>query len=235
MPQKIKRFYKKSDVIIEEKSYAVALDSRPVRTPAKAPLSLSSKELALAIAAEWNAQGEEVDPATMPMMTLACTALDYVGPNRKKVEEDVASYAAYDMVCYWTEDQEVLAARQIEHWQPLLDWAAAEFGAELVRTSGVVAAEQPAEAVTALREPITAMDDFELMALATATQAAGSLIIGLALFRGRIDPVEAFTSAQLDETYQIELWGEDQEAAIRRAAIAAEFQSASRFLNLLQA
>ena len=234
MSQKIKRFYKKSDVIIEEDSYCVALDSRPIRTPAKAPLALASKELARAIAAEWNAQGDEVDPATMPMMTLACTVLDYVGPNRQKVEEDVASYAAYDMVCYCTADQETLAARQAEHWQPLLDWAESEFGARLVSTTGIVAAEQPPEAVAALRAQVAAADDFELMALATATQAAGSLVIGLALCRGRLDPVQAFTAAQLDETYQIELWGEDREAAVRRAAIAAEFQAARRFLDLLK-
>ena len=233
MTSKIKRFYKEVDVIGESEGVAVTLDGRAVRTPAKAKLALPTEALARAIAAEWSGQGAEVQPAAMPLMQLACTALDTVAANRDRVVGDVASYGEHELLCYWTADQPELAARQQAQWQPLLDWAALTLDAPLTVTKGVAPVVQPPQAMSALAAAVTG-DDFELMALAAAVQAAGSLVIGLALCRGEIDAAAAFEAAQLEESYQIELWGEDREALERREAIRAELVAARRFLDLLQ-
>ncbi len=148
--------------------------------------------------------------------------------------EELAGYGAHDLVCYHAETSADLAARQQACWQPLLDWAARALDAPLAVTTGVVSIEQPPEALAALREAVAARDAFELTALSAAATAAGSLVIALALAEGRIDAAAAFDAAQLDESYQIERWGEDPEAARRRAAIKADLAAAARFLALLR-
>ncbi len=215
--------------------FRVLLDGKAVKTPAKAEMVLPTRALTEAIAAEWQALGEEVEVRSLVLTGLAWAAIDRVGPGRERVVEELAGFGAHDLVCYHAETPADLAARQREQWRPLLDWAARALDAPLAVTTGVVSIEQPSEALAALRRALVAQDDFELTALSAAAGAAGSLVIGLALVAGRIDAAAAFDAAQLDESYQIERWGEDPEAARRGGAIKADLEAAARFLALLRA
>lgn len=214
--------------------FAVTLDDKPVRTPAKSPLVLLTEPLALAIAAEWTAQGDHIRPHTMAMMSLACTAIDRIRPHREHMVEDIAAYGGTDLVCYRTGGPADLVQRQIEVWQPLVDWAALTLDAPLTVTSGIVPLGQPAAALRALTAAVARFDDFGLAGLSAATNSAGSLVIALALAAGRLDATGAFDAAQLDETYQIEKWGEDYEATERRREIRADLLAAERFWSLLR-
>lgn len=232
---KLKRFYKQAEAVAAEAGgFEVRLDGRAVRTPAKAPLILPGRALAQAIAAEWSAQEEKVEPASMPMMSLACTAIDGVALRRAEVVEEVLRYGETDLLCYRAEQPSELVQRQQRVWQPLLDWAARSLDAPLQVTSGVLAVPQPEDSLQALRRLVEAEGDLELTALAQAVSAAGSLIIGLALVRGQLDPEGAFEAAELDASFQIELWGEDPEATRRRAVCRSDLEAAHRFRELLQ-
>jgi len=169
----------------------------------------------------------------MALNALACTAIDIVAPQRARIIEDLLGFGGHDLLCYWTDETGELLRRQQQHWQPLLDWAAADLGAPLKKICGIVSQPQPEESLQALRRAIQAHDDLALTGLAAAAKAAGSVILVLALARGRIDAAEAFRLSQLDELYQAERWGEDAEAAARRAALRLELDSARRFLDLI--
>lgn len=235
MQRTVKRFYKTASAApAETGGYAVLLDGRPVRTPAKALLVLPAEPLAAAIAEEWQGQGAEVDPRAMPLNALACTALDVVAPARAQIVADLMGFAGHDLVCYWTDETGELLRRQQRDWQPLLDWAAKEFDAPLHKTCGIASQAQPPASLAALERAVAAHDDLALTALAAAAKAAGSLIIALALARGRLDAAEAFRLSQLDELYQAERWGEDAEAARRREALRQEIEAAARLLELVR-
>ena len=217
-----------------ERGWGVALDGRPMRTPGKTALILPSKALAAAIAAEWDAQREEIRPATMPLTRLAATAIDRTPPQRDLIVAETANYADTDLVCYRADHPPALAARQHAVWHPLIDWAARRYDAALTVTSGIAPARQPPATLAAFAAIVAAQDDFRLTALHTLTASCGSLVIALALCEGRLDPDSAFAASQLDETFQIEAWGEDGEAAIRRRNIAADIEVAARFIALLE-
>ncbi len=231
--KKIKRFYKEAKTKSDHGLYRIYLDGRSVKTPAKAELAVKSRALADAIAGEWQSQEEVVLPQEMPLTTLACTAIDRVGTERDQIVADTAAYAEHDLLCYWAEDQAELHARQQRVWQPLLDWAAETLEARLAVGGGVVPVIQSAAVLSNLRAAVDDYDDFALVAVSAATEAAGSLIIGLAMAKGRLDVEGAFAAAQLDETYQSELWGEDREALLRRRNIKNDLEAASRFLSIL--
>ncbi|NIA72125.1 ATPase [Pelagibius litoralis] len=233
----MKRFYKTATAGADAgdaPGFQVLLDGRPVRTPAKAPLVVLSQPLAQAIAEEWQAQDEEVDPALMPLNSLTCTAIDIVVPQRDRIVADLADYGGHDLICYWTDEVGELLGLQQQHWQPLLDWAADRFAAPLLKTGGVVSQEQPAASLAALKQAVADHQGMALTGLAAAVQAAGSLIIGLALSHGRLDADQAHAVSQLDDTYQARRWGEDAEAAARRENLRQELLSAERFLELLR-
>jgi len=227
-----KRFYEHAGIGPAGADFAVLLDGRQVKTPAGAALAMASRALAEAVAAEWAAQADKVDPRAMPLTALVCTAIDRVRPDRDRVIEEVAAYGAHDLVCYHAAAPADLAARQAAAWRPLLDWAAARHGARLEITSGAVSIPQPAESLVALRRAVVVLDHVALAALASAVSAAGSLIIGLALAEGRVSPDQAHDAAFVDELYQADRWGEDPEAAHRRAAIRADLEAARRVFEL---
>ncbi|MSP87306.1 MAG: ATPase [Alphaproteobacteria bacterium] len=214
--------------------FALALDDKPVRTPAKSPLVLPTEALVAAIAAEWVAQGDRIRPYTMPMMSLACTAIDRAAPNRERMVEDIVAYGGTDLVCYRADGPADLVQRQIKVWQPLVDWVALVHDAPLTVTAGIVPLGQPATALRALTAAVAGFDDFGLAGLSLATSTAGSLVIALALASGRLDGGAAFDAAQLDENYQIAKWGEDAEAAERRREIRADLAAVERFWVLLR-
>ena len=230
----MRRFYQKAEISAAADGYGVALDGRPVKTPAKRDLLVPSAALAAAISGEWDAQECEVRPPAMPLTQLANTAIDRVGPQRGAVVEQVAHYAGTDLVCYRAMRPPELAARQEAAWQPLVDWAVLRYDAPLAVTTGVIPVAQPEASLRALAAAVAEHDDFALAALSAATAACGSLVIALALCEGRLDAEAAFAASQLDESFQIEAWGEDSEQAERRHALAADIAAAARFLALLR-
>lgn len=227
-----RRFYKTAEVAAAPDGFSVTLDGRPVKTPAGSTLILSTEALAAAVAEEWLAQEATVKPHTMPLTQLAATALDRVGPRRGAMIEHAISYASTDLVCYRAETPRDLIERQEAGWQPLLDWVFETCGARLEVTAGVIPLNQPADALGRLSGVIAGFANSELTALVSAMQASGSLVIALALVMGRVDADTAFELSQLDESYQSERWGHDEEAAERRRCLREEIRVAAAFLAL---
>jgi chaperone required for assembly of F1-ATPase len=229
----VKRLYKKAKPVNREAAYGIVLDGRPVKTPGKRDLTVPNRALAAAIAEEWNAQEREVRPTTMPLTRLATTTLDRVATQRKTVVQQTANYAGTDLLCYRAGHPPALAARQQAVWQPLIDWAVLRYDAPLSVTNGVIPKSQATTSLRAFAAAVAGLDDFALTALHLATTACGSLVLGLALLEGRIDAAEAFAASQLDESFQIEAWGEDPEQIERRRALAADIEATARFISLL--
>jgi len=230
----MKRFFKTAAVGETPAGFSVLLDGKPIRTPAKAPLVVRSKKLAEAIAAEWQAQGETIKPAGLPLTRLTGTAIDLVAQRREQIVSEIAKYATTDLVCYRAEEPSELAARQQRAWQPHLDWAAARY-APLAVTASVTPVAQAADALAAYRRAVAAYDDMILAALHMATATLGSLVLALALIEGRMAADEAFAAAELDQSFQIEQWGEDAEATARRAVVRDDIALAARFAALHRA
>jgi chaperone required for assembly of F1-ATPase len=230
----MKRFYRKAETVALADGYGVALDGKPIKTPAKQVLIVPSATLAGALAAEWDAQHEEIRPARMPLTRLASTAIDRVTPQREAIVQQIAGYAGTDLVCYRALHPPELARRQLAVWQPLVDWAVLRYDSPLEITAGVIPKPQPEATLRAFAAAVAELDDFAVAALHLATGACGSLIIALALIERRLDAAEAFAASQLDESFQIEAWGEDDEQVRRRAALAADIAAAARFLSLLR-
>jgi chaperone required for assembly of F1-ATPase len=227
-----RRFYKEVTLTAD---LGIALDGRVVRTPMKAPLRLPTRGLVEAVAAEWSGQGEILDPATMLFTKLANTAIDRVGPERARIEAEVTDYANSDLVCYRADDPAILAERHRAAWDPVVDWARTALDAPFVVTTGLIHAPQPAAALSAFAADLARLTDFELTADYTVMTLTGSALLALALARGAIAPEVAWAAANVDEDYQIELWGEDEEAAARRLARQAEYMACCRFMELARA
>ena len=231
----MKRLYKNGEIVPLGQGYGVALDGKPVKTPAKRDLIVPSAALAEAIAAEWNAQNNDVRPTEMLLTQIANAAIDRVRPERASIIRQIADYAGTDAVCYRAARPPDLVLRQQAVWQPLVDWALLRYDAPLEVTSGVIPIAQPASSLHAFAAAVAEYDDFALASLHLATPACGSLVIALALAEGRLDPNEAFAASQLDESFQIAAWGEDPEQAQRRRALAGDIAAAANFLALLRA
>lgn len=229
----MRRFYKTVSVEPAGSGFAIALDGKPMRTPARAELVLPTRRLAEAIAAEWGAQGDMIKPAEMHRTQLAATAIDRVGPNREAVIDEIAAYGGTDLLCYRAEEPQSLIERQNAVWQPHLDWCAVAYDAPLAVTRGVMHKAQPAPSLEALRRAVAAYDDMHLTALHTATSLLGSLVLGLALVTRRIGPDKALAASLVDEDFQIERWGEDAEAMRRRAAVRTELAAVDDFVARL--
>jgi chaperone required for assembly of F1-ATPase len=230
----MKRVYRDVRVAPAGDGWRILLDARALQTPARAPLLLPWRVLAEAIAAEWEAQGEKVVPATMPLMRLAATAIDRTAVQRGQVIDEIVGYAQTDLVCYRAERPPELAARQSAAWQPLVDWVTLRFDAPLLVTTGIVPKAQPVAAIAAIRAAVEPLDPFRLTALHSATTACGSVVVGLALNERHLDAEAAWQASQLEETFQLEQWGEDAEAAARRAVLKRDIEATDRFMRLLR-
>jgi chaperone required for assembly of F1-ATPase len=233
----LKRFYKSVAVgrptSAAEAAYRILLDGRPVRTPAKAVLALPTLKLAEAVAAEWEAQGERVDPAAMPLTRLANSALDAVRGREGDVQAEIVKYAASDLVCYRASGPPGLVARQAELWDPVLAWSRAALGAQFQVATGLMPVPQPEAACAAISRALEGRDAFALAALHVMTTLTGSALLALAHARGPLSVEAAWAVAHVDEDWQIGRWGEDAEAAARRQRRWVEMQAASRMLALL--
>jgi chaperone required for assembly of F1-ATPase len=229
----MKRFYKEVKVEPAAGGFEIRLDGRPVRTPARAALALPSQRLSEAVAEEWRVQGDKVEPRSMPLTGLANAAIDRVGPERDAFAAGLAGYGESDLLCYRADGPPGLAARQQAAWDPLLAWARRRFDVDFETVTGIVHRPQPPAAVERLRRAVAARSPFELAGLAPLVTISGSLVIALALAERSIDAQTAWDAATIDEAWQAEHWGVDEEAEAVRTARRAEFDSALRFLSLL--
>jgi len=230
-----KRFYKTVSLAEEAGGLAVKLDGRAVKTPAGTPALLPSRRLADAVAGEWDAQGDEIDAASMPVFSLAVTVIDRVTPQRGAILDELTAYGGNDLICYQDGEDAELAARQAEGWGPWLDWARADLGAPLQVARSIMPVMQPQTSLDALSDAAATHDYWELGMLYRATTLGGSLVLGLAMLRDRMDADGLFDAAFLDELWQAEKWGSDWEAEDRRALIRSELGQVHHFLTLLRA
>jgi len=229
-----KRFYK--DVVTKQAGDAVSLllDGKPVRTPGKAPLVLPTDKLAEAVAEEWRAQGERIDPATMPLTRLANSAIDGVSGREAAVVDDIMAHAGSDLLCYRAAGPEGLVAAQGSHWDPVLAWAKTALDAPFVHAQGVVHVAQPEFSLARIRRELEGLDAFSLAALHVVTALTGSALLALAVALRRLTPEEAWKAAHVDEDWQISQWGEDADAAKRRENRRRDFDAAARLLDLVR-
>jgi chaperone required for assembly of F1-ATPase len=212
--------------------WQVLLDGKPALTPAGHPVLLPAKPLAEAIAAEWEGQGSEIRSEIMPFTRLANTAIDRVAPDRRAAIDEVLKYAGSDLLCFRASAPDVLVERQNAAWDPLLDWAAEQYGIELQTVCGIAPMRQSADELGALESFIIQLDDFALTGLVAAAASLGSAILALALYERRIGPEEAFSSSELDAVYQAEIWGKDPLAAARNSRKQKEVFEISEFFLL---
>lgn len=232
-PTATKRFYERATAAAGEGGFALLLDGRRARTPGKAPLALPTRALAEAVAAEWDAQGDTVEPATMPLTRIANSAIDGVAARMDEVRADLVRYAGSDLIAYRAAEPDRLVAEQAAAWDSVHAWARDELGAHFVLSQGVTFVEQPRAAVARVaglagREA----SPFRLAALHVMTTLTGSVLIALMHAAGRLDVGEAWRAAHVDELYQESRWGEDAEATERRRKREVEFAAASRFYGL---
>ena len=225
----MKRFYKEVSVA----DGAILLDGKPVKTPARAALTLPTPELAETVAAEWRAQGEEIDPRTMKLTGLCNAAIDRIAPDVTAFLRPLAAYAESDLLCYRADNPAELIARQAEAWDPLLAWARARFDVHFAVTSGIVHAPQPDATIARLGEALGVYDAFHLAGLAPIITIGGSLVTALALAEDEVDTDRAFDLTHLDELWQARRWGEDRLALEARAARKRDFMAAAELLDLL--
>jgi chaperone required for assembly of F1-ATPase len=227
-----RRFYRQAHVDASGEGFRILLDDRPVRTPARRPLIVPSRALAQALAAEWDAQGETIDPAAMPLTRLANSILDGVVAAPAAVAAEIEKFLGSDLLFYRADAPPALVERQAAHWDPVLAWARARLGAQFVLAQGIVHAPQPQAAIAKARAAIPG-DPWRLGAVHVITSLTGSALIALALLHGRLTIAEAWDAAHVDEDWNLEQWGRDETALQRRAAHLAEMQAAATVLKMV--
>jgi chaperone required for assembly of F1-ATPase len=229
----VKRFWKHVSVGPEGGGWAIRLDDRPVKTPARVPLVVPNEKLADAIADEWRAVEDEIDPRAMPLTGLANAAIDRVAPERQAFAGGLARYAEADLACYRSEWPPELAARQQGAWDPLLAWARRRYDVDFSTTSGLMHVPQPQATVEQLAHAVAALDPFRLAGLSPLVTIGGSLVAGLAVLEKAMTAEEAWQAVSIDERWQLEQWGADAEAKTALENREGDFMAAARFLGLV--
>lgn len=232
---KPKRFWKTATATPVDDGFTVLLDARPVRTPAKAALKVPTLAMAQAIAAEWDSQEKLVDPRTMPVTRGANAAIDKVLTQRHEVIALLAEYGDSDLLCYRAAGPEALIARQAAGWDPVLDWAAKALKARLFVGEGVMHVPQTAQALETLAAELKKFDEFAIAAAHDLVSISGSLVLALAVTKGTLTPDEAWMLSRIDEHWQIEQWGADDEATAHELLKKQAFLDAAAFYRLTKA
>ena len=230
----MRRFWKEVTVEQDEAGWAVRLDGRSLRTPARASLSVPNRPLADAIAEEWRSAGDEIDPSAMPLTGFANAAIDRVAPERQAFASGLGRYAEADLACYRSEWPPELVQRQEQGWDPLLAWARRRYDIDLATTSALVHFPQPPATVDRLVHEVTALDPFRLAGLSSLVTIGGSLIAGLAVLEKAMPAEEAWAAVSVDDRWQLEQWGSDTEAEKALENRRRDFLAAARFLELLE-
>ncbi len=232
----LKRFYKEVSVKpLEEGSdkFALALDGRIAKTPKRSPLAWANEKMVAAVAEEWAAADEEIDTTIMPLTRLLTTTIDFGDDARDALCKEVLNFLGSDLLCYHATAPAVLVERQAEIWTPYLDKWSDRFGVRLAVASGIMAVDQPQEAIAAMRSFLGELSTPKLFVCRAATDLTGSAVLGTALLERWASVEEIFAASRLDEHFQQERWGVDAEAAQREAAIKRDFDGAARFLDLI--
>ena len=232
--QRPRRFYKAATVGPLNGGFAVLLDGRTPKSPAKAPLVLPSQALADLVAGEWQAQEQVIDSTAMPATRLAFTAIDRIRETRAEVAAEVAAYAGSDLLCYWADHPTPLVERQRRDWGGMLDWARAELDLHLQPVSGVIHTAQSPAALASVEALALTMDDFTLAGVAYGAGLLGSTVLALALRSGKVTGRKALDLSRLEEIFQAETWGQDAEAIARAEALAIEAQVLERWFSALR-
>lgn len=227
-----RRFWKAAALVAEGTGFGIWLDTRPLRTPAGAALVVPTEALAAAVAAEWDALENEIRPDLLPVTRAVNVAIDRVAPNPGPVVETIADYGGTDLLCYRAPEPASLATRQADGWDPWLTWSARALGAPLVAVTGVMHVAQPPASLAALRAAVAAEDAFGLTALHELVSISGSLVLGLAVARGALDPAEAWALSRIDEDWQAEQWGLDAEAVAAASIRSEDFLRAAALRRL---
>ncbi|WP_425991229.1 ATP12 family chaperone protein [Afipia sp. DC4300-2b1] len=227
-----KRFYTSAGVAEGPEGFTVTLDGKPIRTPGRNPLAAPTRELAEAMAAEWDAQADNIDPMSMPLTRLANSVIDGVVKDVQAVADDAAKYFETDLLFYRAGFPDALIARQAEHWDPVLRWAADDLGAHFILAEGVIHVTQPETAVAAARSALPA-DAWPVGAFHVATTLTGSALLALALKHGVLDAAQVWAAAHVDEDWNREKWGADEEVDARRASKFRDFEAAAKVLRTL--
>lgn len=230
-PQRAKRFYTSAGVGEAEGGFTILLDGRPVRTPARGLLLAPTRALAEAVAREWDAQGAEIDPMSMPLTRLVNVALDRVAPEADAVRDEVVRYAGTDMLFYRAEGPAGLVERQAQHWDPVLAWARDSHGAPFFLAEGVCHVAQPDASLAQIAQ-LVPRDPLKLAAVHVVTTLTGSALLALALAAGELDADTAWQAAHVDEDWNREQWGEDELATARRVARRLDMDAAVAALKL---
>jgi chaperone required for assembly of F1-ATPase len=225
-----KRFYKQAEVAETPEGFAVTLDGKPVRTPTGKPLAAPDRRIAEGIVAEWNAQGETIDPMTMPLTRFANSVIEGVIGRTEAVSDDAAKYLGSDLLFYRASHPQALVAREAELWDPGLFWAAEKLGAHFILAEGVMHVAQPEAAIKAARAAFPS-DPWSIAAFHVVTSITGSVLLALALLHGARDPDQVWAAAHVDEDWNSEKWGVDAEVAARRAARLVDFKAAVDILK----
>ncbi|RCW85122.1 ATP12 family chaperone protein [Paracoccus lutimaris] len=229
---KARRFWKTAGIRPQGSGWEVVLDDRPLRTPGKLPLVLPTEALARAIAAEWDAQTDVIDPNTMPLTRAANSAIEKVTPQFHDVTSMLGDYGGTDLLSYRASEPEALTQMQAMGWDPLIDWAATELRAPLRITHGVIPVPQDPAVLLKLQAEIASLDAFALTALHDLVTLPGSLILGLAVLRGRLDAETAWKLARIDEEFQADRWGRDEDADLAAQGRLDAMRNAERFYHL---
>ena len=230
----MKKFFKKAEADAVEGGFSVLLDGRAIRTLAKTDFVVPTQALADAVAAEWAGQGEELDPATMPLTGMCYAAIDRVRLHRAHIEGETAGFAATDLLCHRATTPVELVERQTALWQPLLDWASEVLSMRLNVIEGIQGDDQPPEALARAAELVRACDDFTLAGLDRLTHITGSLVLGFAVLHQRLTGEEAYDIGHMEERYQAEMWGTDAEAEERHQGRLIDISAAQTLLDLLR-
>ncbi len=228
-----KRFYESAGVAETDGGFSVTLDGRPIRSPSGKPIVVPMRAIAEAIAAEWGAQAETIDPLTMPLTRFANSVVEGVIDRVDEVADDAAKFLGSDLLFYRAGHPETLVAREAQHWDPILFWAADALGAHFILTEGIMHVGQPEAAITAARSAFPA-DPWSVAALHVVTTLTGSALLSLALAHGFRDEDQVWAAAHVDEDWNIEKWGVDEEVAARRAARLVDFTAAAGILKVLR-
>ena len=231
----MKRFWKDVTTVEENDGWGIQLDGRPLRTPARATLTVPTKALADAIADEWRSVEESLDPRAMPLTGMANAAIDRVAPERQAFAGGLARYAEADLACYRSDSPPELVERQAHGWDALLGWARRRYDVDFVTTSGLLHVPQPEATIDRLAHAVGSLDPFRLAALSPLVTIGGSLIAALAVLENAIAPEAAWDAVSIDERWQLERWGSDPEAEHALDNRRRDFIDAAQFLDLLNA
>jgi len=230
----VKRFWTSAEAVATAGGFAIAVDGRGVKTPARADLQLPTEALSLAIAAEWNDCGEEFDPRAMPLTGLANAAIDRIAPERERYAAGLARYGETDLLCYRAEGPEALAERQAESWDALLEWARRRYDVDFSCQAGIMHVAQPEATVRRLAHAVAVLGPFQLAGLSPLVTIGGSLVAALALYEEMLPAASAWEAVSLDDEWQAEQWGDEPEARAALDLRRQDFLAAAHFLELLR-